>query len=236
MREKIYQIDSEKDEHAYRFAPLFYVVKRGGVDPNIYKQVYYGDIDVNNLESLYIRLNEDDRPPLYQGTSLSVSDVVEVFDSEDSNADSKCFYVDSVGYKELDNFDTSLCEEMDGEKAVYITPHHTPLVLNMHINDYKDLSAAVGGLIELTHPFNDEACVIGNDEAKLIGMDGNRKIGQSIYAGPILIVGDNGDENFIPLTDKQVDFYADKFKEIENISEEEVQSDMYCTFIPLEMN
>ena len=236
MRVKIYQIDSEKDEHAYRFAPLSYVEKRGGVDPNIYKQVYYGDIDVNNLESLYIRLNEDDRPPLYQGTSLSVSDVVEVFDSEDSNADSKCFYVDSVGYKELDNFDTSLCEEMDGEKAVYITPHHTPLVLNMHINDYKDLSAAVGGFIELTHPFNDEACVIGNDEAKLIGMDGNRKIGQSIYAGPILIVGDNGDENFIPLTDKQVDFYADKFKEIENISEEEVQSDMYCTFIPLEMN
>jgi hypothetical protein len=236
MRVKIYQIDSEKDEHAYRFAPLSYVEKRGGVDPNIYKQVYYGDIDVNNLESLYIRLNEDDRPPLYQGTSLSVSDVVEVFDSEDSNADSKCFYVDSVGYKELDNFDTSLCEEMYGEKAVYITPHHTPLVLNMHINDYKDLSAAVGGLIELTHPFNDEACVIGNDEAKLIGMDGNRKIGQSIYAGPILIVGDNGDENFIPLTDKQVDFYADKFKEIENISEEEVQSDMYCTFIPLEMN
>ena len=180
MRVKIYQIDSEKDEHAYRFAPLSYVEKRGGIDPNIYKQVYYGDIDVDNLESLYIRLNEDDRPPLYQGTSLSVSDVVELFETEEQNSDSKCFYVDSVGYKELDNFDTSLCEDMDGEKAVYITPHHTPLVLNMHINDYKDLSAAVCGLIELTHPFNDEACVIGNDEAKLIGMDGNRKIGQSI--------------------------------------------------------
>ena len=236
MRVKIYQIDSEKDEHAYRFAPLSYVEKRGGVDANIYKQVYYGDIDVDNLESLYIRLNEDNRPPLYQGTSLSVSDVVELFETEEQNSDSKCFYVDSVGYKELDNFDTSLCEDMEGEKVEYITPHHTPLVLNMHINDYKDLSAAVGGLIELTHPFNDEACVIGNDEAKLIGMDGNRKIGQSIYAGPILIVGDNGDENFIPLTDKQADFYADNFKEIENISEEEVQSDMYCTFIPLEMN
>lgn len=236
MRVKIYQIDSEKDEHAYRFAPLSYVEKRGGVDANIYKQVYYGDIDVDNLESLYIRLNEGDRPPLYQGTSLSVSDVVELFETEEQNSDSKCFYVDSVGYKELDNFNTSLCEDLDGERAVYITPHHAPLVLNMHINDYKDLSAAVGGLIELTHPFNDEACVIGNDEAKLIGMDGNRKIGQSIYAGPILIVGDNGDENFIPLTDKQADFYVDKFKEIENISEEEVQSDMYCTFIPLEMN
>ena len=204
MRVKIYQIDSEKDEHAYRFAPLSYVEKRGGVDANIYKQVYYGDVGVNNLESLYIRLNEDDRPPLYQGTSLSVSDVVELFETEEQNSDSKCFYVDSVGYKELDNFDTSLCEDMDGEKAVYITPHHTPLVINMHINDYKDLSAAVGGLIELTHPFNDEACVIGNDEAKLIGMDGNRKIGQSIYAGPILIVGDNGDENFIPLINRQI--------------------------------
>lgn len=236
MRVKIYQIDSEKDEHAYRFAPLSYVEKRGGIDPNIYKQVFYGDIDVDNLESLYIRLNEDDRPPLYQGTSLSVSDVVELFETEKQNSDSKCFYVDSVGYKELDNFDTSLCEEMNGEKAVYITPHHTPLALNMHINDYKDLVAAVGGLIELTHPFDDNACVVGNDEAKLIGMDGNRRIGQSIYAGPILIVGDNGDENFIPLTNKQADFYADKFKEIEDISEEEVQSDMYCTFIPLEMN
>ena len=58
MRVKIYQIDSEKDEHAYRFAPLSYVEKRGGIDPNIYKQVYYGDIDVDNLESLYIRLND----------------------------------------------------------------------------------------------------------------------------------------------------------------------------------
>lgn len=167
---------------------------------------------------------------------MSVSDVVELFETEEQNSNSKCFYVDSVGYKELDNFDTSLCEDMDGEKAVYITPHHTPLVLNMHINDYKDLSAAVGGLIELTHPFNDEACVIGNDEAKLIGMDGNRRIGRSIYAGPILIVGDTGDEYFEPLTDEQAGFYADKFKEIEDISEEEVQSDMYCTFIPLEMN
>ena len=236
MRVKIYQINAEKDENAKRFSPFSYAEEHGGVNSDMYKQVYFGDLDTDDLEGVFAKLNESDKPPLYQGTSLSVSDVVEVFDSEDSNADSKCFYVDSVGYKELDNFDTSLCEEMDGEKAVYITPHHTPLVLNMHINDYKDLSAAVDGLIELTHPFNDEACVIGNDEAKLIGMDGNRKIRQSIYAGPILIVGDNGDENFIPLTDKQADFYADKFKEIEDISEEEVQSDMYCTFIPLEMN
>ncbi len=60
------------------------------------------------------------------------------FETEEQNSDSKCFYVDSVGYKELDNFDTSLCEDMEGEKVVYITPHHTPLVLNMHINDYKN--------------------------------------------------------------------------------------------------
>lgn len=236
MRVKIYQINAEKDENANRFSPFSYAEEHGGVNPDKYKQVYFGDLDSEDLESVFAKINEAEKPPLYQGTSLSVSDIVEVFDSEDSNADSKCFYVDSVGYKELDNFDTSLCEEMDGEKAVYITPHHTSLVLNMHINDYKDLVAAVGGLIELTHPFDDNACVVGNDEAKLIGMDGNRRIGRSIYAGPILIVGDTGDENFEPLTDEQADFYADKFKEIENISGEEVQSDMYCTFIPLEMN
>ena len=114
MRVKIYQINAEKDENAKRFSPFSYAEEHGGVNSDMYKQVYFGDLDTDDLEGVFAKLNESDKPPLYQGTSLSVSDVVEVFDSEDSNADSKCFYVDSVGYKELDNFDTSLCEDMDG--------------------------------------------------------------------------------------------------------------------------
>lgn len=114
MRVKIYQINAEKDENAKRFSPFSYAEEHGGVNSDMYKQVYFGDLDTDDLEDVFAKLNESDKPPFYQGTSLSVSDVVEVFDSEDSNADSKCFYVDSVGYKELDNFDTSLCEDMDG--------------------------------------------------------------------------------------------------------------------------
>lgn len=101
MRVKIYQINAEKDENAKRFSPFSYAEEHGGVNSDMYKQVYFGDLDTDDLEGVFAKLNESDKPPLYQGTSLSVSDVVEVFDSEDSNADSKCFYVDSLDIKNL---------------------------------------------------------------------------------------------------------------------------------------
>lgn len=86
MRVKIYQINAEKDENAKRFSPFSYAEEHGGVNSDMYKQVYFGDLDTDDLEGVFAKLNESDKPPLYKGTSLSVSDVVEVFDSEDSNA------------------------------------------------------------------------------------------------------------------------------------------------------
>ena len=129
------------------------------------------------------------------------------------------------------DFDTSKCQPMEGKRCVYITPGNKPLVIKLNINEYDVLNNAVGGLIELTHPFDDEVCVVGNDEAKLIGMKGNRHIGESIYAGPILIVGDDGSEDFAELTKEQADKYMEMFAEPEQISDEEVKSDMGIRFI-----
>lgn len=80
MRVKIYQINAEKDENAKRFSPFSYAEEHGGVNSDMYKQVYFGDLDTDDLEGVFAKLNESDKPPLYKGTSLSVSDVVEVFD------------------------------------------------------------------------------------------------------------------------------------------------------------
>lgn len=221
MRIKIYQ--SKGDSNKNQFMSYDFTMARGGIDESLYKNVFYGDVDGDDLEDIYAIFNMD-RVPTHQGYSLSVSDVVEVIDSENEMLNGRCFFCDSHGYKTID-FDTSKCDEMSGLKCLYITPHHTPIELNLEINDYKVLRDAVEGTIEITHPFDDDIAIVGNDEAKLINMEGNRKIGSSIYAGPMLIVGDNGGEDFVSLTQEQADRYMKYFEEPEQISNEEVQSD-----------
>lgn len=234
MRIKIYQIDSEKDKNQVKFFGYDSLQKFQGstdIDSSIYKNVFYGDVDCEDLEDIYQLFNTE-RVPTHQGHSLSVSDVIEVIDCDNEKYQGKCFFCDSIGYKTVD-FDTSKCAEMDGLKCVYITPHNTPVVLNLEINDYDTISSAVEGSIEITNPLDDSVCIVGNRDAKVINMDGNRRVGSGIYAGPILIVGNNGGEDFVALTQEQADKYMDMFEQPEEISDEEVQADTGCTFIPL---
>ena len=63
-------------------------------------------------------------------------------------------------------------------------------------------------------------------------MEGNRRFGNgsSIIAGPFFVVGLTEDD-FRGLTDAEVMKYMDRFKEPEQISQEEVQGDMGITII-----
>ena len=64
-------------------------------------------------------------------------------------------------------------------------------------------------------------------------MQGNRRLENgSVIAGPFLIVRDDGSD-FASLTDHQTEQYLEKFREPQDISQEEVQADMGMTFIPL---
>jgi len=226
MRIKIYQINDDNNEN--HFMGYDSTMANGGIDESTYKNVYYGDVDCNDLEDIYTLFNTE-RVPTHQGYSLSVSDVIEVIDSDNEMLNGKCFFCDSIGYKTVD-FDTSKCEEMSGLKCIYITPHHTPIELNLEVKEYKVLRDAVKGTIEITRPFDDNIAIVGNDEAKLINMEGNRRVGNSIYAGPMLIVGDNGSEDFVALTKEQAEIYKLIFEQPEEISQEEVESDMGFTF------
>lgn len=221
MRIKIFQINMDKDKERVKFRAFNEIEK---VNPEIYKTVFYGDVEAENLSEIYEMFN-DNRPPTFQGHSLSMSDVVKICDKEDTLMENDaCYYCDTVGFRRIE-FDSDKCEDMSGMRVVYVTPRHTPLDIRI-LDDLESLQNAVGGLIEPIYLDDDDVVLVGNDEAKLIGMKGNRRIGNgsSIIAGPFFICGDTGEE-FTSLADEQVQTYMERFAEPETISDEEVQAD-----------
>ena len=219
MRIKIFQIDMEKDSNHNKFRPF---KSASEINPQIYKNVYYGDAEAKSLEDVFYLFNTQ-RPPTHQGHSLSVSDIVEVCEGTEM-VKAGSYYCDDFGFKEVD-FDSSQCADMDGMRVVYVTPNHTPIDIRIG-TELEDLQNAVGGLIEPIYCEPEGIILVGNDEAKLMGMKGNRHIGNgsSIIAGPFFVCGDDGEE-FVSLNDEQVKTYMDKFAELENISDAEVQAD-----------
>ena len=158
----------------------------------------------------------EDHPIGYNGHSLSVSDIVDV-------EGDGCYFCDRVGFKKLDDFNASAVESIHGRRMLVIEPHKAPY--EMVIPDNLDaLQQAVRGMIEATYPFEDNAFIFSNEEAKLIGMEGNRRLNGEIYAGPMLIVGDDGVGGTMDLTDEQIEKYTKMFEQPEDISPEEVES------------
>lgn len=62
-----------------------------------YDVVFDGEIETNNLEEIYTIFNMEHHPE-FKGHSLSISDVVELYDAESS----KFHYVDRFGFKEIE--------------------------------------------------------------------------------------------------------------------------------------
>ncbi len=81
MRINIYQIDSDKDINRVKFEGYEETLKYGGINPAIYKCVFHGDVD-GDLEAVYCTFNHPDHPGTFQGHSLSLSDIIEVVDTE----------------------------------------------------------------------------------------------------------------------------------------------------------
>ena len=69
----------------------------GTPDPANYEVVFDGPVDTSDLEALYTKFNVD-HPPDYHGHSLSMSDVVELYD----DLASAFHYVDRFGFQQVD--------------------------------------------------------------------------------------------------------------------------------------
>ena len=68
----------------------------GEPDPDNYRVVYDGQLDTNDLEEIYTKFNID-HPQGFEGHSLSMSDVIELYDGSGS----EFYYVDRFGFKEI---------------------------------------------------------------------------------------------------------------------------------------
>lgn len=113
--------------------------------------------------------------------------------------------------------------------VVMVEPHKTPYVTEIS-DELSALQRCVGGYIEVVGN-GDGTLIICNEEGKLQGLEGNRRIhdGMSIIAGTFFVVGDDG-ENFRSLTESEVMRYMDRFKNPEDIDQDEVEDDMGITF------
>lgn len=219
MRVQIYQINSDRDTQRLKFMSL---KDDQEPDPSTYDEVFDAEIDEMDLEGIYSKFNTVHHP-LFRGHSLSVSDVVVM--------NGKANICQSFGFKEVP-FDVSQTQKPDNlMRVVYVEPNKPPYVAEIE-DTLEGKQKAVQGYIEPVYIENDDTCLICNEEAKLEGMEGNRRIGDgtSIIAGPFFVCG-LGEEDFRGLTDEEVTKYMDRFKEPEQISQEEVQGDMGFTII-----
>lgn len=73
------------------------VEKFGEPDLQNYVKVYEGQVETNDLEGIYAKFNMT-HPEGFTGHSLSISDVVELYD----DIGSEFYYVDQIGFTQID--------------------------------------------------------------------------------------------------------------------------------------
>ncbi len=208
---EIYQIDLDVDYDEVAFKPFDKLEDTQGtdeIDSSIYVKVFGGEVDCNNFGEIYTMFNID-HPEGYKGRSMSVSDVLAVTE----NNETKYYYCDSIGFKEI-NFDPDETREM------YITvvkcePGKMAEVVTIS-SELESLQQNVGGYMQKYHPFDENVCIVCNEEGKFNGMEYNRTIYskgkiQDIIIGPFFIC-DCSTKRFKSLSKEQQEKYLKQFK------------------------
>lgn len=219
----IYQINTDRDNNRVCFLGLDTLERfqhSKEVDPVLYDRVYDGKLDCNSLETIYEKFNIN-HPADYKGRSLSVSDVVEIRESDTLNPG--FYFVDSIGFKSI-SFDKSPCTEpvkaSDGKISVLLVePNKYPKMIEID-DTLEVMQTVVGGDIEEYMPFEDEVAIICNEEGKITGMAPNRAVYEEnsremldIICGKFFIVYAPFEaERFQSLPPDLAEKYREKFK------------------------
>ena len=219
----IYQINTERDDNRICFLGLDTLERfqhSKEVDPVLYDRVYDGKLDCNSLETIYEKFNID-HPADYKGRSLSVSDVVEIRESDTMNP--SFYFVDSIGFKVI-SFDKALCKEPveAGSRKIsvlLVEPNKYPKTIEID-DTLEVMQTVVGGDIEEYMPFEDEVAIICNEEGKITGMAPNRAVYEEnsremldIICGKFFIAYAPFDaEKFQSLPPDLAEKYREKFK------------------------
>ena len=220
MEIKIYQINSDRDADGYKFMGMDWVKKHWGeqgVDSEIYDKVYEGTINGSTLEDVFCTFNFE-RPAGFKGHSLSVSDIVEVIQSTDTEPG--FYFCDSIGFQKVE-FDTSRVPDKEETiRVVLLEPGKLAKVADID-SSLEGLQKTVDGWIEAVYPFEEEVCIVCNEEGKINRMPLNRSIrceGQitDVIAGPCIICSCDK-ASFGSLSEEQQKKYLKMFKYPEHI-------------------
>ena len=221
MEINIYQINLDRDRDGLAFVSHDLVNAKQGspdIDPQLYDKVFSGEVTAESLEDI-CRIFNLEHPEGYTGRSLSVSDIVEVIDSD--RVPPGAYYCDSIGFKEV-AFDVSqIPENMKPEKITVVMVEPGKLARVEEIGkSLEELQKTVGGWIETYYPFEEQVCIVCNDEGKINHMDLNRAIrGEDgeivdIIAGPFFIC-DCSTDRFGSLSKEQQEKYLNQYRQPE---------------------
>ena len=210
MQIRVFQINDIRDSEKVIFGSYDEAMKKGGIRPEIYRQVYGGTVNCSDLESVFALCNNK-HPPGYYGHSLSVSDVIEI-----CSGDKKGFYYcDRIGFQKID-FDIEKADRSDILKVLIIESGKEPYTAEIR-DELQAKQSVVGGLIEPVYFARDDNALIYCDEEFLLkGYEPNRKAGELIIHGTFMVVG-NGENRYgegieVSLTDKQIREYTEMFR------------------------
>lgn len=217
MNIRINQIDLDRDDETVAFCGYEQYTRftgREDIRSDIYDRVFSGEVNCRDLEDVYCKFNSD-YPEGYKGRSLSVSDVVEVLDSE--VVDPGCYYCDSVGFKRVD-FDPEEVKETKEKTITVVLCEPGKLARTAEIGtSLEDLQGVVGGLIEPFYPYDEPVCIVCDDEGKISGKPLNRAVyGEDgemldIIAGTFFVCDCSG-ERFAGLSKEQQERFLDEFR------------------------
>ena len=175
MKIKIYQINMDRDNGSYSFTNYENTIRRtgGGIRSSIYDCVFDGDVACKGLEEIYEKFNIDS-PPGFKGHSLSVSDIVEIAESD--SVEKGYYFCDSIGFKKIDFEPEKAEKNMDNKITVVLVEPGKLARIAQIGTSLSELQAAVDGNIETFYPYEEQVCIVCDDEGKICGKPLNRAI------------------------------------------------------------
>jgi len=119
-------------------------------------------------------------------------------------------------------------------RVLKVEPHKRPEVvfLENHLTALQEavsIGAEYRGLIELVN-LSKDACILCNEEGKLINLEPNRRLGRDILCGVFYVTGQTEDGDLASLSEPEMQYYMDLFKEPETISESDVMKSIVTKF------
>ena len=175
-----------------------------------------GEFDRRYLEEMVRTINKTEVEPADR-----LSDRVYHYDSRDKVFEMAETFEARQMVRESEALYSTIAEDVPAEtekdtiSVLYVEPGKFPQAIEMG-TELSDLQEKVGGFIETSYPFADNACLVLNDVGKLEGLPMNRALRDEdgkvfdIVAGSFLVVGIKGD-SFSSLTSDQMKHYEEMF-------------------------